>query len=333
METTKEMLDKLKSVGFEIVKHPERDLYIVYNERELFRVGGRYSGIWSIGYLKDEFSGPPQEKHKGCNITNQEALTRISKLESALKELLKPGKLEELFPVLPLTKAGKFHKSAAINLYIPGIKYTTTEEYFSQTEVALQLATYGPRWSDGAVWPDIAIVRINAYASFVERKTPPNLIDTKGNIFAPTEVPKKNKHFKLEELVPGTSYLDRKGTEYLYLGQLQMHQVDDYYLDYDGVYYHTDCMGMSLPLCLRMSPKAKKEVSACTSLREFFQKRFDAAKDEYLLTGLKELFSNKFVEKGTVYFDEKHSKFHGLHVEKPLMGVPGGTMKCDIDLP
>ena len=257
-------------------------------------------------------------------------------MELALQELLKPGKLDELFPLLPLTKAGKFHKTAATNLYIPGIKYTVNEDYFSQSEVSLQIAAY--RWLDDdtfnwEVCPEIGILRINPDASFVGRKTPPNLIDEKGNITAPAEPPKKNKYLKQEVLVPGTSYLDPKGTEYMYLGRLREHCVEDS-VDWNGNPRHFDMvLNLTDPLYLRMTQKAKKEVAVCATLQEYLQKRFEAAEDERLFTGLKETVSKKFVDEGTVYFDADHNKVQGLHVEKNILWLPQGTVKVDIDLP
>ena len=182
MTTTKEILAELKAKGFQVIQHPDRELYIAYSERRLLHTGCGISET-SIEWLKEMFDGPPQEKEEGSNISNQEAQVRILRMELALQELLKPGKLDELFPLLPLTKAGKFHKTAATNLYIPGIKYTVNEDYFSQSEVSLQIAAY--RWLDDdtfnwAVCPEIGILRINPDASFVGRKTPPNLIDEKG---------------------------------------------------------------------------------------------------------------------------------------------------------
>lgn len=145
MTTTKEILAELKAKGFQVIQHPDRELYIAYSERRLLHTGCGISET-SIEWLKEMFDGPPQEKEEGSNISNQEAQVRILRMELALQELLKPGKLDELFPLLPLTKAGKFHKTAATNLYIPGIKYTVNEDYFSQSEVSLQIAAY--RWLD-----------------------------------------------------------------------------------------------------------------------------------------------------------------------------------------
>ncbi len=68
-------------------------------------------------------------------------------------------------------------------------------------------------------------------------------------------------------------------------------------------------------------------------LQEYLQKRFEAAEDERLFTGLKETVSKKFVDEGTVYFDADHNKVQGLHVEKNILWLPQGTVKVDIDLP
>lgn len=335
MKATKEVLAELKAKGFQFVQYPGQELYIAYSERRLFHTGCGISET-SIEWLKEMFDGPPQEKPEGSSISNQEAQVRIMRLELAIQELLKPGKLDELFPLLPLTKAGKFHKTAATNLYIPGIKYTVNEDYFSQSEVALQIAAYGRstyhpfQWE---VYPEIGILRINPGASFVGRKTPPNLIDEKGNIMAPAAPLKKNKYLKQEELVPGTGYLDPKGTEYMYLGRLRRHRVEDS-IDWNGNPCHFDVvMSLTDPLYLRMTPKAKKEIAACATLQEYLQKRFDAAEDEHLFTGLNETISKKFVEKGTVYFDADHNKIQGIHVEKDIVWLPQGTVKFDIDLP
>ena len=335
MTTTKEILAELKAKGFQVIQHPDQELYIAYSERRLLHTGCGISET-SIEWLKEMFDGPPQEKEEGSNISNQEAQVRILRMELALQELLKPGKLDELFPLLPLTKAGKFHKTAATNLYIPGIKYTVNEDYFSQSEVSLQIAAY--RWLDDdtfnwEVCPEIGILRINPDASFVGRKTPPNLIDEKGNITAPAALPPKNKYLKQEDLVPGTGYLDPKGTEYMYLGRLRQHRVEDS-VDWNGDPHHFDVVqNLTNPLYLRMTPKAKKEVAACATLQEYLQKRFEAAEDECLFTGLNETVSKKFVDEGTVYFDADHNKVQGLHVEKNILWLPQGTVKFDIDLP
>lgn len=335
MTTTKEILAELKAKGFQVIQHPDQELYIAYSERRLLHTGCGISET-SIEWLKEMFDGPPQEKEEGSNISNQEAQVRILRMELALQELLKPGKLDELFPLLPLTKAGKFHKTAATNLYIPGIKYTVNEDYFSQSEVSLQIAAY--RWLDDdtfnwEVCPEIGILRINPDTSFVGRKTPPNLIDEKGNITAPAEPPPKNKYLKQEDLVPGTGYLDPKGTEYMYLGRLRQHRVEDS-VDWNGDPHHFDVvLNLTNPLYLRMTPKAKKEVAACATLQEYLQKRFEAAEDECLFTGLNETVSKKFVDEGTVYFDADHNKVQGLHVEKNILWLPQGTVKFDIDLP
>lgn len=92
-------------------------------------------------------------------------------------------------------------------------------------------------------------------------------------------------------------------------------------------------LNLTDPLYLRMTPKAKKEVAACATLQEYLQKRFEAAEDKHLFTGLNETVSKKFVDEGTVYFDADHNKVQGLHVEKNILWLPQGTVKIDIDLP
>ena len=52
MTTTKEILAELKSKGFQVIQHPDRELYIAYSERRLLHTGCGISET-SIEWLKE----------------------------------------------------------------------------------------------------------------------------------------------------------------------------------------------------------------------------------------------------------------------------------------
>ena len=113
----------------------------------------------------------------------------------------------------------------------------------------------------------------------------------------------------------------------MYLGRLREHCVEDS-VDWNGNPRHFDMvLNLTDPLYLRMTQKAKKEVAVCATLQEYLQKRFEAAEDERLFTGLKETVSKKFVDEGTVYFDADHNKGPGPPCGEKYPLAPSGDCK------
>jgi hypothetical protein len=195
------------------------------------------------------YTGDNNEVQEGSNCSNIEALTRLQAVDTIIKGLYTMPNLKEIFDSLPLTKSNKFPLNKDTVLYRPNIKDTIStahSDYFSQTEVVLLLTTYTMyRVSNN---PDIirkaignsldkksfkdlldelegriAQIVLSDNKSLYNRVGKvENIVDEKGYFHRPEET--KRKTYIKEALTPGTSYLDAKGVEWLYLGYVNYKQ-------------------------------------------------------------------------------------------------------------
>ena len=342
--TTSDIVKEIKDMNtFKCLEDKTRGLYIFYSEDSLlnqnyvnpylFKFKNILDTSISIKELRECFSGNPNEKQEDCNCNNQEALNRIDKLEKVIKSIIYSSNPEKIFDYLPYTKQGKFSKTGNINLYIPNIKSTFSGDYFSQTEIALQLIPLempkpNGNWFESIHSGDICFLEINTRASFTNKKRPENIIDEDGN-YKKVNKPSRNTYLKQNDLEGGTSYIDAKGSEYLYIGEIQE----------NGKYFGIDCRGNTYTgtmknhlkfVYLRVTSKISKELSNYTNFEDFLYDRFN---DSFLKNrlsyykGLNITTSKKFVKKGTIYFDNQHNKIpNGLNFI-----YPKGTYKNEPD--
>ena len=343
--TTGEIVKEIKDMKtFKCLEDKTRGLYIFYSEdsllnrncfntQSLFKFKNILDTSISIKELRKCFSGNPNEKQEDCNCKNKEALDRINKLEKVIKSIIYSSNPEEIFDYLPYTKQGKFSKTGNINLYIPNIKSTFSGEYFSQTEIALQLIPLEISKNKGTFFEstrlgDICFLEINDRASFTNKKKPENIIDEDGN-YKKVNKPSRNSYLKQNELEVGTSYIDAKGSEYLYIGSFKE----------NGEYFEIDCDGNPYKgitsnefefVYLRVTSKISKELSNYTNFEDFLYDRFNKSflKNPFnCYNGLNITASKKFVKKGTIYFDNEHNKIQELN-----FNYPSGTYKDEPDL-
>ena len=338
---TREIVKEIKNLNiFKCLEDKNRGLYIFYNEDillnqnyvNLSKFDFLYTSV-SIKELRTHFSGNPNEKQDDCNCNNQEALNRIDKLEKVIKSIIYSSNPEKIFDYLPYTKQGKFSKTGNINLYIPNIKSTFSGVYFSQTEIALQLIPLTMPKNDGKIFEsihseDICFLEINSRASFANKKRPENIIDENGN-YKKVNKPSRNTYLKQSELEFGTSYIDAKGSEYLYIGEIQE----------NGKYFGINCWGDTYTgtmknhlkfVYLRVTSKISKELRNYTNFEDFLYNRFN---DNFLKNqlsyckGLNITTSKKFIKKGVIYFDNNHNK-----IPNELKFIyPKGTYKNEPD--
>lgn len=339
--TTGEIVKEIKDMNvFKCLEDKTKGLYIFYNEdnllnknhfdsKNLFKIKNLLDTSLSIKELKDLFSGNPNEKQEDCNCKNKEALDRIDKLEKVITSIIHSKNPEKIFDYLPYTKQGKFSKTGNINLYIPNIKSTFSGEYFSQTEIALQLIPLEMPKPNGNCLEsihsgDICFLEINDRASFTSKKRPENIIDEDGN-YKKVNKPSRNSYLKQDEIEVGTSYIDAKGSEYLYIGEIKENGKYEG-IDCDGNPYSGSIREKYEGLYLRVTSKISKELENCTSFEDFLYDRFydSFIKNEMnFQLCLNRTTTKKFVKKGTVYFDNEHNKISN----KLLFEFPKGTIK------
>lgn len=244
-----------------------------------------------------------------------------------IKSIIYAPNPEDIFDYLPYTKQGKFSKSASINLYIPNISSTYSGNYFSQSEISLQLIPLAMPKNSGNLFEEIhsneiCVLEINEYASFTSRKKPENIIDENGNYKKLTPV-KRNTYLKQQDITIGTSYIDAKGSEYLYIGNI----IEDIYFENErnGVPYSGQNKKQYEGLYLRITPKIKKDLNNYSYLGDFLYDRFNKIllKEAFdWWKGLNMTTSKKFVKLENVYFDNSHNKIPNNKLE---FAYPKGT--------
>lgn len=266
----------------------------------------------SLEQLKRMFGGPANQKQEGANCSNKEALRRIQLLENAINNLFQPGKIETLFDYLPYTKSGKFARNKHIYLYIPNIKFTAYDDYFSQKEIALQLAPvmYGyidrEKGYETANMDNVVVLQLSTNACFAGRATPETVIKDDGSF---QSIEKKSiDYLKYKDLTKGVSYTDEKGSEYLYLGRVIIHRTPEGYTLpgisrlFEATSWDERINKLTPPLYIRVTEKVKKELRSYSKLEDFLLDRFLKAEYLGLLHGFNQTESKKFVAQNTVYF-------------------------------
>ena len=339
--TTEEIVQELMKNGFECIKDDKRNLYILYNKHFLLYNTNNFSEDVSINKLRTWYQGNPKEKIEGSNCTNEDALKRIDILEKIVKYIINSSNKDDIFNYLPYTKTNKFSKSGAINLFIPNIKSTYSGDYFSQTEIALQLRpleimpSKGFSFS-GVKFNEICTLEINPRASFINKKTPENIIDENCN-FQIINTSLRNKYLKQQDLVPGCSYIDAKGSEYLYIGIASYHTCCEY-MDNNNNISRNNYSGKNIKyLYLRVTSNVKKKLLKYTNFSDFLNNRFDEVLKKELFDwdkGLNITESKKFVSLDTIYFDSQHNKTNDAFVyQKPKGSIKEyPDMSMDINI-
>lgn len=318
--TSAEVVRYLEKNGYEQVYDNKRKLYIFFNKSMLTD---------EILQLRNEYGGAANEKNEDANCTNREAMSRIDDLEKVVNFITTSPAKENIFEYIPYTKAQKFSKTGSINLFIPNLKSTYSGDYFSQTEVSLQLTpveilAYTSEGFKSFKLDDVCTIEINTSASFTSKKTPANIISADCK-FTGAIPPARNKYLKQKELIPGSSYIDSKGSEYLYIGSAGSvyHYKDE---DENGKHEWSHSDPESDGVYLRVTANVKKKLARHTEFKDFLRERFNEqfAKTNDWHTGLNFTTSKKFVSLGNIYFDSDHNKTKDDFVfEKSKGSVPG----------
>lgn len=289
---TQNILKNLIKYGHTFIHDSKRNLYIFFDKNELKD---------SISNIKKCFNGNPNDKIEGSNCTNGEALKRIDTLDKIVDFLTTNPNNIDIFDYLPYTKDGKFSKSGAISLFCPDIKNTWSGDYFAQYEVVLELEAYKNHTYD-LESNEIAVMTVTM-KSLCDKKSPKNVIDENCN-FIPLVKTKRNSYLKQSDLVPGTSYTDAKGSEYLYIGGM------------------SDSKHIT-PSYIKVTKKIKNDLAKFTTLYDYLYHRFtENIKCKYNhgyydtdpFNRVMSSFSRKFIEPNTIYFDQNHNHLSKMKI-------------------
>lgn len=314
---TKSVMQEYMQSGYQIIHDPQRNLYLAYNQTELLTANVHKQNMTlrphyhSIYDLRQIFSGHPQGTHPGANMNNQSALQEIHKLEQIIQDLLQPEKLDKIFDYLPYTKSGKFHRKQHIDLYITNLKETVNQDYFRQTQIALQIIPAAAYFiqNDGMIGErgldDFAYIAINTQASYTNKAQVEPIIDENGNFRKPAKR-SRSQYLPQESLVPGTSYLDNKNSEYLYLGCLDI----QYELNFGSCTIRKNIKPG--PYYLRITPSTKKRIQQAIDLTGLLIDHFQRSKSEVITSGLNRTVTKRFTSVGTTYFNPPKNKISNL---------------------
>jgi hypothetical protein len=162
---------------------------------------------------------------------------KLQIVERIMRGMYTMPNLEQLFECLTYTKAGLFPANKNTILYRPNLREGVMyQEYYSSSEVVIQLTTYKPDLFECRIKHidkdscknfvgKIAEIEINGAADLSGRVgAVENIIDENGVFHRPSTdtVGTRNSYLKASDLVPGTSYLDAKGVEWLYIGWINL---------------------------------------------------------------------------------------------------------------
>lgn len=122
-----------------------------------------------------------------------------------------------------------------------------------------------------------------------------------------------NAYINHNTLIPGTSYNDERGIEYLYIGRL----TGVYINNHDNPYDHPTVYPGASRHCLKLSPAKIRELQKYDSLQAFLTARMNYAgkKQGFIFSGFTYAPRKNFVSVNTVYFDVNNSKIHDMTVK------------------
>ena len=244
----------------------------------------------TIENLRNEYArsniDPKTNRLECMNVTLDVANKKLDKL-SEIVEKIDEEQLNKMLDYLPYKKNGKI-ETKAIPIYNTGIRFTEMGEgYYVPYEVAIILeakfeydyTSYLPR---RVITENEYEMKLVTDAKFDTKDIA--LIDDDFN-FTKLEVKQRNSYIKIEDLVPGKSYLDKKDNEYLYVGALEIHEK------------FTTCKNIKMEytnVFLRLTNKTKKELQKCSHFGEYLS-----------------IFLTQHFNKKCKYADRKNLDFHG----------------------
>lgn len=178
---------------------------------------------------------------KNKPIDKDEYQNKVERLCKLATDIIDEKLGIDIFSYLPLTKAGKFHKTKSIFLATSGIKDVFNGDYFKMEVLDLRITPvsyaekinpfiaidktgdiFGTITGDG----NVGFLELNWYPH--QNKENP-IFDENNNPIK--QITTRNKYLKEKDLKPGYSYLDAKGNEFLYLGHFCEKQHENMGLD------------------------------------------------------------------------------------------------------
>lgn len=303
-------VDFAKKYHLSYIHDKENDLYIMYSREDILE---------GFKLLRSNLKAFDDEDMKAFKGTKADLSAKIDKAETISIDLI-DNHIEEIFSYVPLTKNKKFSLNKSVLLYAFDIKATFNQDYFSQSEVCLRLDPISYHRSTPNVlssfyyYDNMLILEINDDCSYTSKKRPENMFDDKGWHKVET---KKLSYLKQTELKVGSSYLDAKDSEYLFVGYCTIY-TPKLKPDAPNLRYNSSA------LYIRLTDKLKKQIASASTMYDFvkgfMKERHDkaCAKSEYGVStswcdGFNETDSKKFHTLSNTFFDSDH-----IGYDKPM---------------
>lgn len=292
-------IDFAKEYGLDYIQ--QGDLYIMYSKEYI---------IEAFSALRERFACLDTEGMRAFRGSKADLSAKIDKAETIALDLV-DNHLEEVFPYVPLTRQAKFSKNKSVLLYAFEIVATYNQDYFSQNEICLRLdpveyISKKPGDAYSKYYDNILILELNDNCVF-SKKRPSNMFDEKGWHGIET---KKESYIKQPNLKVGSSYLDAKDTEYLFLGYAAVSATS---------------VSKTGGLYLRLTDKFKEQIASFSTLYDFIsayikekqiqnRAKSEDGTDLEWKDGLNETNSKKFLTLANTFFDDEH-----IGYDEPLM--------------
>lgn len=290
------------------VYDPQRNLYILYNRAAL---------------LHDAAISTAVAKNIACRILNYQGKTinpsdigqydpcrQAVQFEKLMEHITDEYQLQQIFDYLPYTADKKFNLAKRIHVRM--LQFTTPafastpEKTVNHLELIVWpfsgASGYSALCSDYAKFPPVNNIAVMLYVppKYVSAdKCPANILMDNGTFQTVKRKPAQ-KTIDLSALVPGTSYLDSKGVEHLYLGKLTQKNYLNQYPQANTVQIGP------MPMYLRVTDTIRTQLTAASSMTEFLEKRLTEkamdAKIGDILVGISQDPNKKLKTRKTVFF-------------------------------
>lgn len=314
------VLNRLMAQFPQAVYDPKQNLYILYNRNAL---------------LHDAAVSTAYAKNITCRILNLRSDTdcldhieqynpykQAVQFENLMNSITDEYQLQQIFDCLPYTKDKRFNLTGHIHIRM--LQFTMPAFASNPEKTVNHLALtiwpfsgasgYSALCSDYESLPMVSNIAVMLYTppKYISGdKCPPNILQDDGT-FQKAKTKRPQKTLAVTTLTPGTSYLDSKGIEHLYLGKLTRTNSIPNYPDSRTV------KTSPTPMYLRITDTVREQLNKAPSMTEFLKNRLEEKardpKSPDILTGISQIPDKKLKMQKTVFFQTPYNLVNNLRI-------------------
>lgn len=314
------ILNSLAIYFRQAVYDPKRNLYILYN-RDSLRHDAQIASI----YARNIAGRILQRQHKTVefdDLVHYNPCKQAIQFEQLVEQITDEYQLQKIFDYLPYTKDQKFNLNNRIHVKM--LQFTmpafdkTPERTVNHQALTIWpfsgISGYGMLCSEYEKLPQVNNIAVMVYTPpkyTTGDKRPPDILLDDGS-FQSVKRKSAQKTINPDMLTPGTSYLDSKGVEHLYLGKLtQTTSMPKYQKS-------TTVQNGPTPMYLRVTENVRTQLTAAKSMAEFLKNRLEEKgldpKIGDIMIGISQAADKKLKTQKTVFFQPPDNLVKDLRI-------------------